>query len=165
MLLGNSLSSMKYSLLWAAVVIVVIGAGGWWWYQSSAPATPTDLEEAAVPGATEEEFSGDPKDGESLVTVLYTDTGFVPSSVTVSVGDTVTFLDQSADNGMWVASDEHPTHTGYDGTNKDEHCPNNGTVFDQCAEGATYSFTFQKGGMWGYHNHRESDHHGTVIVR
>lgn len=157
---------MKNPALWALLLIVILALGGWWWYTSSMQATPTDLEGAAVPGAPEEEFSGDPKDGvPSTVTVVYTDAGFVPSSVTVAQGGTVTFIDQSAANEMWVASLEHPTHTQYDGTNKDNHCPNNGSAFDQCTVGSTYSFTFAKVGTWGFHNHREEDHKGSVIVR
>jgi len=66
---------------------------------------------------------------------------------------------------MWVGSDEHPTHTEYDGTKKDDHCPNpTNTVFDQCSSGDSYTFTFTKAGTWGYHNHKVKEDTGTVVV-
>ena len=158
--------AMKNATPWIVLAIVLVLAGlGYSWYQSSAPATPSDVQGAAAPGQNEEQFAQDPKDGVSIATVIYTDDGFVPSSVSVPVGGTVTFLDQSTAHEMWIGSDEHPTHTQYDGTNKDNHCPNNGTAFDQCGAGATYSFTFTKAGTWGYHNHKEDDHRASVIVR
>jgi hypothetical protein len=67
---------------------------------------------------------------------------------------------------MWVASNPHPAHTGYDGTSRQQHCPNTAnTAFDECAPGSTYSFTFNKVGTWGYHNHMNPGSQGTVIVQ
>ena len=66
---------------------------------------------------------------------------------------------------MWVASDPHPSHTGYSGTTKQQHCPDvQGVAFDQCSIGPSYSFVFQKIGTWGYHNHASANDGGTVIV-
>ncbi|MFB6076721.1 MAG: hypothetical protein ABEK12_01155 [Candidatus Nanohaloarchaea archaeon] len=45
------------------------------------------------------------------------------------------------------------------------HCPNDGTVFDQCSTGTTYTFTFGKTGEWAYHNHVRSGDTGTVVVQ
>jgi len=152
---------MNKTALWIIGVLVVVGAFVWW-YSATAPAATGDVSGAAT--TTPEDFGADPKDG-GAVTVVYSDDGFVPTSITVRPGTVVTFIDQSAAHEMWVASDEHPTHTQYDGTNKDEHCPNTaGTTLDQCAEGSTYSFTFSKPGVWSYHNHREDEHHGSVTV-
>ena len=68
--------------------------------------------------------------------------------------------------GMWVASDPHPTHEGYSGTTRDQHCPDTtGTAFDQCSAGASYSFVFQKIGNWGYHNHTNPISKGLIIVK
>ncbi len=98
-------------------------------------------------------------------TVEYTDAGFSPASLTVKVGDTVTFVNHSSGK-MWVASDPHPTHEGYSGTPASVHCPDTaGTAFDQCSIGNTYTFTFQKVGTWGYHNHTNRNQGGTIIVQ
>jgi len=101
-------------------------------------------------------------------TVTYTENGFSPTSVTVQSGDTVVFVNDS-NSGMWVGADQHPTHTNYDGTNLSQHCNNNGAQpFDSCTEiqtGNSWSFTFDKTGEWGYHNHVAPRDTGTVIVQ
>lgn len=124
---------------------------------------PPNCEFAACPAST-----GTPTTrGDGPITVTYTDNGFLPEQITINVGDSVTFVNQSSFE-MWVASDEHPTHTHYSGTTRQEHC-NNGTstTFDQCTRGVpgtSWTFTFNKAGAWNYHNHVESDHIGTVTV-
>lgn len=152
---------MNKTGIWAVGIILILVALGLWWYSASTPAEPGDVSGAAT--TTPEDFGDDPKEA-GAVTVVYTDDGFVPETLTVAPGTRVSFIDQSAANEMWVASDEHPSHSQYDGTNKDTHCPNDGTAFDQCAPGAVYSFTFSKSGTWNFHNHREDDHRGTVVV-
>ena len=99
-------------------------------------------------------------------TVTYTPDGFVPSSLTVQKGETVIFINQSGQT-MWVASAMHPTHAVYSGTTLSEHCggPNENVSFDQCTEGVSYSFTFQKSGTWKYHNHNRADNTGTIVVQ
>lgn len=86
-------------------------------------------------------------------TVGYTDNGFVPNTVTVLVGTTVQFANQSS-TGMWVASAVHPTHQLLPG-------------FDQLqsvARGGVYDYTFTKVGTWKYHNHVNATDTGTVVV-
>jgi plastocyanin len=68
---------------------------------------------------------------------------------------------------MWVASDQHPTHTEYSGTSRTEHCQNGdqtSSAFDQCSAGDNFSFTFEQEGEWSYHNHENSFQGGTVVV-
>ncbi|MFB6225516.1 MAG: hypothetical protein ABEI13_03610, partial [Candidatus Paceibacteria bacterium] len=99
-------------------------------------------------------------------TVRYQNGEFTPQTVTVQSGDTVKFINQG-DGEMWVGSDEHPTHTQYDGTTLSEHCQDGDAtsrVFDQCSTGRTYTFTFEKSGEWDYHNHVNASAGGTVIV-
>lgn len=99
------------------------------------------------------------------VVVTLTDKGFSPERVTVTAGESVTFVNQSA-GGMWVASDPHPTHDGYSGTSGAAHCPDiDGVAFDECTVGDHYTFTFDKTGSWGYHNHVATREHGTVVVK
>jgi plastocyanin len=81
----------------------------------------------------------------------------------VQVGETVRF--ESSTGDMWVGVDEHPTHTQYDGSTTQQHCPNtNNTTFDQCETGTTYEFTFDKAGEWDYHNHVQASQTGTIVV-
>ncbi|MDD5152505.1 MAG: hypothetical protein PHS95_00685 [Candidatus Pacebacteria bacterium] len=96
--------------------------------------------------------------------VALTDSGFSPSSTTIKKGDTVLFINKSSKK-MWVASDPHPAHNGYSGTTLSEHCPDTaGVAFDQCSEDNAYSFTFEKVGTWGFHNHGTGDS-GVIIVQ
>lgn len=96
-------------------------------------------------------------------TVSYSNAGFSPQQITVQRCDTVRWESQGA--SMWVGSDQHPTHTQYDGTSVNQHCPNQGDAFDQCSTGSTYSFTFTKQGTWSYHNHVRAAHGGRVVVQ
>jgi plastocyanin len=105
-----------------------------------------------------------PADIEDAVIVTYTGAGFSPSAVTISRGQSVRFVNESAGN-MWVASAMHPTHIVYSGTNLDAHCPDTiGEAFDQCESGDEYAFTFMKAGEWGYHDHINPSAFGKIIV-
>ncbi len=99
-------------------------------------------------------------------TVTYDGTNFSPASVTVKQGGTVNFIDKSGTQ-MWIASNPHPAHAGYDGTNRETHCAT-GYVgpkpFDECSYGASFSFVFNKIGSWGYHDHLNGNAGGTVVV-
>jgi hypothetical protein len=70
---------------------------------------------------------------------------------------------------MWVASANHPSHTAYNGTSLREHCPDTAnSAFDECsatAAGTSWSFTFDKTGSWGFHNHVNASEYGKVIVQ
>lgn len=99
--------------------------------------------------------------------VIYlTGSGFQPSDITIEKGETVTWIN-NASNAMWVASDQHPSHTGYAGSTLYEHCQRGdqtGAAFDQCSSGDEFSFTFEKTGEWGYHNHKRAVQGGTITV-
>ncbi len=100
-------------------------------------------------------------------TVTYTSAGFSPKSVTIAKGGTVTFVNQ-AGSAMWVASDPHPVHTSYDGTSRSQHCAAGYTgpkPFDQCSGTGNFTFTFDKAGSFGYHNHSNDNDAGTIIVQ
>lgn len=149
---------------WVAVaVVVVLIAGGAWWYTQQPAATNTN--EQGIPNETGGNVPDTTATEPKTVTVNYTNSGFSPSTITINKGDTVTFTNSSSGN-MWVASDEHPTHTAYAGTALSQHCPaDSGVAFDQCVAGATYSFKFDKAGSWTYHNHAASQLGGTVVVQ
>ena len=99
--------------------------------------------------------------------VIYTDTGFLPSELKIKIGDTVMFKNESS-SGMWVGSAMHPSHMVYSGIPLGQHCPDTtNSSFDECASAQpkeSWSFTFNKQGTWGYHNHVKSMHFGKIIV-
>lgn len=94
-------------------------------------------------------------------TVSITASGFSPSTLTVSVGTTVTWVNEDSD-GHWPASNVHPTHAAYPTTGG---CL--GSTFDACAslgQSEQWSFTFNEAGEWEYHDHLRPSLQGTVIV-
>jgi plastocyanin len=163
----RNLPIMNKTTPWiVGVVVVALIALGAWWYMGKDSGTAV-TPEGTVAGETER-FPDGSKDGAAeevtSVTIGYTSAGFSPKTVTVQKGTKVTFVNQGTGE-MWVASDEHPSHTQYSGTSRENHCPDPGGVaFDQCAVGTTFSFVFAKTGSFEYHNHRESDHKGTIVV-
>lgn len=157
---------MKTSnIVWAVVVLVVVAGVGWYWYvnNNSVTMTPTD-QTNTTPNDTPQATTTTQV---SHVTVNYTNQGFSPSSVNIPNGGTVTFVNQSSES-MWVASNPHPVHTGYDGTSASQHCAagySGAAPFDQCTAGNSFTFTFNKSGTWGYHNHADHAMTGTVLVQ
>ena len=95
------------------------------------------------------------------LSVSYTDNGFVPSTLTVQAGDSVTFVNDSS-GSFWPASAIHPSHTAYPTTGG---CI--GSTFDACealSPGSSWSFVFDIPGSWKYHNHLNAGHFGTIVV-
>ncbi len=100
--------------------------------------------------------------------VEITSGGFSPTPLTISAGDTVTFVNKDAEP-HWPASAMHPTHTVYPGSNI-EKCgtPEESRIFDACrglASGESWSFTFNEKGTWNYHDHLNAKLFGKVIVQ
>lgn len=137
---------MKKEYLLIIGVVVAVGALFFMMQGNKNPASDTQI----VPVETGEPVTVESQAGAGESTVLYTDDGFVPSSLTVSVDTTVTFINE-ADLPMWVASNPHPVHTDY-------------PDFDQRQEGDSYSFIFTEAGSFSYHNHMVPTDTGTVIV-
>ncbi|PIR53184.1 hypothetical protein COU76_02405 [Candidatus Peregrinibacteria bacterium CG10_big_fil_rev_8_21_14_0_10_49_10] len=85
--------------------------------------------------------------------VTYTTAGFSPTILRMKKGEYVEFRNES--NGMlWIASDPHPYHT-------------NLPSFDSLKaykQGESYVYTFTKIGTWGFHNHLNPSHKGTIVV-
>lgn len=140
---------MKRILISAAVALIAIGAAIWVYANrdenTGAPEPATNQSQETV---------GEPQESQAQTTTIsYTDSGFSPSNITISVGTTVVFVNNSA-SSMWVASDPHPVHTDLS-----EFDANRGY-----ASGETYSFTFMAAGEWGFHNHLRPGDVGTITV-
>lgn len=100
--------------------------------------------------------------------VLFTNGGYTPQEVTIPVGGTVTFTNDST-REVWTASNVHPTHTVYPGSDINKcGTPEAALIFDSCgvvALGQSWSFTFSSPGSWTYHNHLRASETGRVIVQ
>ncbi len=87
-------------------------------------------------------------------TVEMISAGFNPTSLTVNLGDTVTFVNKDT-APHWPASNAHPTHTIYPGFD----------ALKPLSTGESYSFTFTKIGAWNYHDHLNPSLVGTIVVQ
>ncbi|MEJ0021024.1 MAG: hypothetical protein WDN47_00390 [Candidatus Doudnabacteria bacterium] len=87
------------------------------------------------------------------INVTLTKDGFQPGKIEIKQGDTVTFV-SDLDKPFWPASDLHPTHLLYP-----EFDPK-----QPIEPGKTWTFKFDKAGIWTYHNHLDPDILGTIIV-
>lgn len=107
---------------------------------------------APVPLSLLEQYVA-PPNGMGMETIRYTNTGFQPAKLTVPIGTMVEFVNQS-DKEMWVASNMHPSH---------DILP----TFDEfkgVVKGQSYMYTFDKKGIWPYHDHLSPSFEGIIIV-
>lgn len=157
----------KNYLIAAAVVVVLIIAGvSYYTYYKTPAANPTakpaasqSANPAANPTVNEPTASND---------IVFTDSGFSPSAITVNQGDRVTWQNNSSVQ-MWPASAKHPTHTVYPGSGI-EKCGTSeaANIFDACQgidPGSSYSFVFNEVGKWFYHDHLDATKFGSVEVK
>lgn len=79
--------------------------------------------------------------------------GFHPQELTIRQGETVKFI-TSAGQPFWPASNIHPEHTLYA-----EFDPK-GPILPQ----SSWSFTFEKPGLWKYHDHIQANLTGKITV-
>ncbi len=130
-------------------VIIVLSVGLAAWYYGNRPADTVPKEDRE----TQRVEGQEPETPATATTIIHTDSGFTPASVTVKVGEPAKWVNEGSER-MWVASDPHPVHTNYQG-------------FDQKSggeKGTVYTFTFTKAGEWRYHNHLNPQHRGVVNV-
>lgn len=161
---------MSKIIIWIIVAIVLIGGGYWFFAAAPSASAPGDEKTAVESGVPTEqptiENEAAPASAEApspaTHTVTYTDDGVSPAKLIVKTSDTVVFENKSS-RDVWPASAKHPTHTVY---------PTNGgclgSTFDACKglkPGESWSFTFDKTGPWGYHDHLNPRVTGGIIVR
>lgn len=143
----------------AIVVVAIVLAGGYFFFKGSYSLTtsvPQTPNQQIVPPSSVAQL---PVAEEKVV--VYTDSGYSPSSITIKKGETVIFKNQSSQS-MWTASAMHPTHKLYPTTGG---CL--GSTFDACQgilPGNNWSFKFDIAGTWKYHNHLNPANYGAVIV-
>jgi plastocyanin len=76
------------------------------------------------------------------VTVVMNDRGYEPSSTKITQSETVTFVNESSSD-KWPASNIHPTHEIYSAFDPRKPIP----------QGASWSFAFDRVGVWYCHDH------------
>lgn len=89
------------------------------------------------------------------------DTEYRPKMLVVHKGETVTWTNKGT-RGNWPASDNHPTHGKYPAPGG---CI--GSKFDACkglAPGESFTFQFDRTGVWNYHDHLAPGLVGTIDV-
>lgn len=89
-----------------------------------------------------------------LYTVSYKSGVFSPTNLRIHAGDTVRFRNDGV-FPIHVITDPHPAHDGLPG-------------FDSVGDipaGSFFAFTFAAKGTFGYHNERNVNETGTIIVR
>lgn len=141
-----------HKLLYAIAVIGIVTVLGLLFVQQDTNELVDSPENASNQDAPPGEIHAIEFDGQS----------FKPSSLTISQGDTVEWVNAGA-QFMWVASNPHPTHEDYDGSSLREHCPD-GDSFDQCGDSGNFTFTFEKTGTFAYHNHQPFVQGGEIVV-
>jgi plastocyanin len=86
--------------------------------------------------------------------VVFTDTGFHPSNLSIDPGDKVRFVNKSGGQ-FWPASNLHPTHTIYPDFDTKKLLPPN----------TEWSFSFNRSGEWKFHDHLQPRFEGKILVR
>ena len=85
--------------------------------------------------------------------IAFDGTEFEPKEVTIKLGGIITFTNNS-NKDFWPASNLHPTHNIYG-----EFDPRK-----PISPSESFTFTFEKSGVWGFHDHLTPTAKGTIIV-
>ncbi len=127
------------------------------------PKEPSYLEDSELEELQEELSKGN----EEFPIITYTDSGFSPQVLTIKAGTIVVFLNESS-RDFWPATDVHPTHQVYPGSDiRKCFSEKSEEIFDACEPikpGASWWFTFNHKGRWNYHDHLNPSFTGTIVV-
>ncbi len=149
-------------------VILVVGVGGFAIYNSNSTSTSDDytandqISKAQTEKLIEKTKPTQPEtpivEKNALNEVVYSDSGYSPAEITIKKGEAVNFINKSK-IPLWTASNPHPQHTDLPGFDTAEVLNRLPTLSEN------FSYTFNKVGRWGYHNHNWPAHTGFVIVK
>lgn len=135
------------------VVLALLGGGAWYFMnnqKTSVPAPETQTPETSTQTQPATESATTPAK-KNMVTI--SGNGFDPKSITVKMGEEVTWTNSDTVNHT-VNSNPHPTHGLYSMLNLGAIQP-----------GASKSAMFEKSGTYTYHDHLHPSLIGTVIVQ
>src|SRR3989344_2564675 len=166
---------MQKAILWVLGLIIIIV--GWYLFTTEPNNSPESSQVAGeqANGAVVDVTGGETKSAKNAevtvevspvvpaTVITYTDTGFVPSSVTIKKGQSVRWMNNSG-SGVWPASAVHPTHSIYPQKSASDCL---GSSFDSCrglAKGESWDFAFNSVGEWRFHDHLHASKTGVVNV-
>ncbi len=89
----------------------------------------------------------------SFHTIHINDSGYVPDRISIKAGEGIFFINNTAQE-RWPASNIHPAHDIYP-----EFDPKKPIL-----PGESWSFVFDKKGIWRFHDHLRTSLSGVVIV-
>ena len=130
-------------ILTLIIAIVVIG-GGLLLFAPNKSKAPGNTVKSSTDTTTNEKIAA---------TITYDGDSFSSSTDTVKAGDTVKVVNNS-DDDLEFDSAPHPVHT-------DNPELNAGGI----GPGMSKTFTLNKKGTWGFHNHVNSSQRGSIIVQ
>ena len=138
-----------------ALLLLVAGGGYYVANKTVSTAPSEDVVAEAVVDDSSQAASANRPTNPNATTVTYTDKGFGPDAVTIKLGQTVRWFNQSSGK-LWVAANPHPTHTSLAGFDE------NGSI----NKGQGWQYTFTQVGTFSYHNHMmPGKSEGKVVVQ
>lgn len=140
---------MKKAATIAGLAIILIAAGVLVFNNNSAEAPQP---EATLTEETIQEQQAEQSQLDAQFSIIYNDSGFEPSSLTVPVG-TVLSIQNNSSNTLQFSSDPHPAHTDNPELNAVSLEPGSQTTVEITTKGT-----------WGVHNHLNHSHTATLIV-
>jgi len=142
---------MSRNFLIVGLIVIAVAAVGFLLISNKAKVPSSHPMMTASPVTTSPTISSSPSASQNVVTL--TQSGFNPSTITIKVGDSVTWVNKSGQQAT-VNSNPHPTHTNYPPLN-----------LGGFADGSSLTLTFPTPGTFGYHNHLNPSETGTIIVK
>lgn len=137
------------------VVLILVAVGGWLLTRPKQTIAPTEVTQTtqtstSTESANQPATSGAMVEEKNLVTI--SSSVFSPKSITIKIGESVTWVNEDSQNHT-VNSTPHPTHTDYPSLNLGVIQP-----------GKQKSLTFDKAGIYKYHDHLNPSLAGSVTV-
>ena len=144
---------MNCNLILGIVALLVIGALWRFFYSTGSTKSnqPTDTTTGEASSAT---FSAEVSREN---TIVYTDSGFGPQTLTVKSGEFINWVNDSSGT-VKVGSAVHPNHTVNQEITNDQY-------FIELALGESAKVQLTKIGEWGYHDHLKPSMTGTITVQ
>lgn len=134
------------------IVIVLVLGGGVALLLGSRDDTTEDNNTNNAPSTTETTQNTEEQTSEGTTVITYSDSGFIPGTLTVKAGTTLTVTNNSS-GVLQFSSDSHPTHTDNPELNLKSLEP-----------GESLMFTPTVKGTHGVHNHLDEAKTMTLIV-
>lgn len=132
------------------LVVAIVIAGGWLLFK---PDKAADTENTSTTPQQTNSTTQTDNDFGSSQTITYDDNGFSPQMLTTKAGEKVTIKNES-NQPLQFSSADHPTHLKNDELN-----------LDTIAAGESQTFTPTTKGTFGFHNHLDDDHTGTIVIQ